>query len=75
MNRCATEEYTHHYVRSRLPFDPTYGYNKAQLQEIRPPADVPHDFEAFWRATFSESLPCRCDSKSNPLNLSAPVGQ
>jgi hypothetical protein len=55
MNRCATEEYTHHYVRSRLPFDPTYGYNKAQLQEIRPPADVPHDFEAFWRATFSES--------------------
>jgi cephalosporin-C deacetylase len=38
-----------------FPFDPTYGYNKAQLQEIRPPADVPHDFEAFWRATFSES--------------------
>jgi cephalosporin-C deacetylase len=37
-----------------FPFDPTYGYSKAQLQTIRPPADVPEDFDAVWRAIFAE---------------------
>lgn len=51
-----------------FPFDPTYGYNKAQLLEIRPPADVPHDFDAFWRATFAESSAVPLQLETEPAS-------
>ncbi|HEX8237650.1 MAG TPA: acetylxylan esterase [Abditibacteriaceae bacterium] len=49
-----------------FPFDPTYGYSQAQLQQIRPPSDIPHDFDEFWRATFAESSAVPLQLKTEP---------
>lgn len=37
------------------PFDPTYGYDLAQLRAVSPPAAVA-GFAEFWRATYDEAL-------------------
>jgi len=44
-----------------LPFDPTYGYKRDDLLQV-PPADAPHDFDAFWRNTYEQAMKI-------PLNL------
>ncbi|CAN5573176.1 acetylxylan esterase [soil metagenome] len=45
-----------------FPFDPTYGYDLAQLLDVQAPA-APGDFADFWRQTFTEA-------SQMPLNLS-----
>lgn len=48
-------------IQHNHPFDPTYGYSLEQLLALQPPEE-PEGFEAFWRATFDESM-------RTPLNL------
>jgi len=44
-------------------FDPTAGYSPEELRRVRPPEEVPDDFDDFW-------LECRRQAMSVPLNLS-----
>lgn len=41
------------------PFDPTYGHDRSALLAVRPPANEPADFAAFWHGTYAanERLP------------------
>ncbi|HMO27327.1 MAG TPA: acetylxylan esterase [Tepidisphaeraceae bacterium] len=38
-----------------LPFDPTYGYDEAQLRSIEPPP-APEDFASFWQSQYHRAL-------------------
>lgn len=38
-----------------LPFDPTYGYDEAQLRAIEPPP-APDDFASFWQLQYQRAL-------------------
>ena len=46
-----------------LPFDPTYGYDKAHLLSVGVPSE-PDDFCAFWQTTYAET-------RDVPLHLTA----
>lgn len=37
----------------RFGFDPTYGYDRAGLEQVGPPPGEPADFAAFWRQQYA----------------------
>ena len=56
--------------REKFEFDPTYGYDEAQMRAITPPP-APDDFDRFWQSTFEQTMntPLRIESRLSAASV------
>lgn len=55
-------------IQHPFHFDPTYGYDRAALRAVQPPAAL-DDFALFWEQTFQETMALALNIKQRPLAM------